>query len=196
MLTSKLAFVDIETTGLKSSYHRIIEIGIVIVEKNHIIKTYESLINPQTDVPREIGMITGITASDLETAPTFRQIKEEILETITDCIFVAHNVQFDYGFLTHEFKRENVLFDPPYLCTVQLSRLLYPQYRHHNLDALIERHNLTCKKRHRALDDATAIFHLYKKIQSETSREKLQNVLAVCLRNTLAKNKKEYKKEY
>src|SRR5437868_4812001 len=167
MLPKKLAFVDIETTGGRSFYDRVLEIGILRVEENQIVKTFHSLINPQAYIPPEITLLTGITARDIENAPTFRQIKDEILETLTDCIFVAHNVRFDYGFLKNEFQRENISFKSKHFCTVRLSQILYPMHRHHNLNAIIERFNFHCEQRHRALDDAQILFEFYKKIQEQ-----------------------------
>lgn len=182
MLPQKLAFIDIETTGMRSFYDRIIEVGIIRVEDNIVTKTYHSLVNPQAHIPSEIEMMTGITAKDLENAPTFRQIKEEILETLVDSIFVAHNVRFDYSFIKNEFARENISYTSKHFCTVRLSRLLYPKYRHHNLDALIERHGFSCGNRHRALEDATVIYNFYQKIQKEFTSEKVLEVLAKCLK--------------
>lgn len=167
MLPSKLAFVDIETTGMRSSYDRIIEIGILRVEDNKLVKTFHSLFNPQTHIPPEITKLTGISGGDLENAPSFRSMKDEIMETIQDCIFVAHNVRFDYSFLMNELRRENVTFASKHFCTVRLSRLLYPHQPRHNLDALIERFGLTCASRHRAFDDAKVLFDFYQKIQQE-----------------------------
>lgn len=112
MLPDKLAFVDIETTGMRSFYDRIIEIAILRVEDNQISSTFHSLINPQGHLPHEITMLTGITAGDLENAPTFRHIKDDILETLSGCIFVAHNVRFDYGFLRNEFQRLDIFSRP------------------------------------------------------------------------------------
>src|SRR6266702_4216216 len=126
MLPPKLAFVDIETTGVRSSYDRIIEIGILRVENNKLVKSFQSLINPESYLPKEITMITGITQQDIEHAPTFRSVKDEIIEILADCTFVAHNVRFDYAFLKHELLRENITFSSKHFCTVRLSRLLFP----------------------------------------------------------------------
>ena len=167
MLPSKIAFVDIETTGGRSLFDRIIEIGIIRIEDNKIVSTYNSLINPQTHLPSIITTLTGITADDLENAPTFREVSRDIRELLADCVFAAHNVRFDYGFLKSEFKRQEITFNAKHFCTVRLSRLLYPQFPRHNLDALIERFNFTCKNRHRALDDATVLHDFYQRIQKE-----------------------------
>ncbi len=178
MLPTKLAFVDIETTGHRSSYDRIIEIGILRVEDNKLVKTYQSLINPQSHLPKEITMLTGIRAEELENAPTFRTIKDEILELLADCTFVAHNVRFDYGFLKHELMRENISFTTKHFCTVRLSRLLYPSWPRHNLDAVMQYCNISCANRHRAFDDAQVLFEFYNHLQKTLPLEQLEQALA------------------
>lgn len=182
MLPRTISFVDIETTGGRSFYDRIIEIGIIRVEDNEIVKTFRSLINPQGHIPREIELLTGITSGDLENAPTFREIKDDILEILADSYFVAHNVRFDYGFLKSEFKRENISYSQKHFCTVKLSRLLYPAFKHHNLDSLIERHGFNCENRHRAFDDAKVLFNFYKKVQLDFSSDILQEAVSKCLK--------------
>lgn len=181
MLPAKLAFVDIETTGTRSSFDRIIEIGILRVENNRLVKKYQTLINPQAHIPPEIEMLTGITPKDLERAPTFRQVADEILEILSDTFFVAHNVRFDYGFLKHEFRRRGISFSSKHFCTVKLSRCLFPSAKHHNLDSLIERFQIVCKRRHRAFDDAKVLFAFYKKIQKMFPLETLEKAINIGL---------------
>ena len=178
MLPTKLAFVDIETTGMRSTYDRIIEIGILRVEDNKLVKTFQSLINPQTYLPKEITGLTGIRPEQLENAPTFRSIKDEIMETLADCTFVAHNVRFDYAFLKHELLRENVTFSAKHFCTVRLSRLLFPQWPRHNLDSLMEQCNIQCESRHRAFDDARVLYDFYNHLQQNLTQEQLEAALA------------------
>jgi DNA polymerase-3 subunit epsilon len=178
MLPNKLAFVDIETTGTRSSSDRIIEIGILRVEDNKLVKTYQSLINPQSFLPKEITSLTGITAQELEHAPTFRSVKDEIMEMLADCMFVAHNVRFDYAFLKHELLRENITFSTKHFCTVRLSRLLFPQWERHNLDAVIRECHIPCQNRHRAYDDAQVLYDFYMQLLETLSPDKLEEALA------------------
>jgi DNA polymerase-3 subunit epsilon len=164
-LPKNLAFVDIETTGGSSQYDRIIEIGIVRVENEKVVQTYQTLLNPDQHVSPFIENLTGISSRDLENAPTFYEKKDEILSLLSDTIFVAHNVRFDYGFLKSEFKRHLTPFSMKNFCTVKLSRALYPSYQHHNLDALIERFGFSVENRHRALDDAQILWDFYQHAQ-------------------------------
>lgn len=162
-----LTIVDIETTGSRVVYDRIIEIGILRVEKGKIIKKYQTLINPQMYISPFIAQFTGISQEQLQDAPTFEDVKEDIFSFFEDSFFVAHNVRFDYGFIKNEFKRYGVTFSSKYFCSARLSRLLFPHHHHHNLDSIIERFGLECENRHRAYDDAKAIydfFHALEKI--------------------------------
>jgi DNA polymerase III subunit epsilon len=178
MLPSKLAFADIETTGTRSSYDRIIEIGILRVEDNNLVRSFQSVINPQSYLPKEITMLTGITQKDIDHAPTFRSVKNDILEMLDGCTFVAHNVRFDYAFLKHEFLRENISYSSKHLCTVRLSRLLFPKWPRHNLDTLIKECNISCLSRHRAYDDAQVLFEFYQQLLQKTPMEILEKAIA------------------
>lgn len=171
MLPQKLAFVDIETTGARSRYDRIIEIGILRVENDQIVQTYSTLVNPQRYIPSEIELLTGITSDKIEQSPTFREIADDVLAVLKETVFVAHNVRFDYGFLKAEFKRLNKTFSFKHFCTVRLSRVLFPEFTHHNLDSIIKRFNIHCDRRHRALDDAKAIFQFYKLLKDSYPQE-------------------------
>lgn len=184
MLPQKFAFVDIETTGLGVTRDRIIEIGILRVEDNQLVKTFQSLINPEGYVSPFSLQLTGITESDLEKAPTFYEVQEEIFELLKDCVFVAHNVRFDYGFLRNEFKRHQKTFSAKHFCTVKLSQTLFPQFRKHNLDAVIERCNFSCENRHRAFDDAKVLWDFYQKLQKDFSAEILEQAIARTLKKT------------
>jgi DNA polymerase-3 subunit epsilon len=182
MLPEKIAFLDIETTGMRSFYDRVIEIGIIRLENNKITNIFHSLINPQSHIPPEITRLTGISSSQLENAPTFRQIKDDILETVRDCVIAAHNVRFDYSFLKNEFQRMETPFSFKHFCTVRLSRLLYPRYRHHNLDSLINRFGFNIANRHRALDDAKILVSFYQKIRDEFPPEILESSIKIALK--------------
>ncbi len=178
MLPSKLAFIDVETTGTHASHDRIIEIGILRVEDNQLVQTFQSLINPQSYLPKEITKLTGITQQDIENAPTFRSVKDKIFELLNECTLVAHNVRFDYGFVKHEFLRENITYSSKHFCTVRLSRILFPKWQRHNLDTVINECGFTCKNRHRAFDDAKVLYEFYQQLLQTMPLEKLEEALA------------------
>src|ERR1044071_10457124 len=149
MLAPALAFVDRETTGMSAGEDRVTDVGIVRVEGG-VVDEWSTLVNPECSIPAGIQALTGITNAMVAHAPTFERIADEISGRIAGCVMVAHHARFDYGFLKHEFARLGRSFSARVLCTVNLSRRLYPEARPHHLDALIERHGLSAVDRHRA----------------------------------------------
>ena len=115
-------------------------------------------------------------------APTFAQIADELAERIGGCVFVAHNARFDYGFLKHEFGRLRRAFSAQVLCTVKLSRRLYPDAARHNLDTIIERHGLATEHRHRALGDARILWEFAQCVYREKSADEVSSAVARILR--------------
>jgi DNA polymerase III subunit epsilon len=173
MVPDKLAFLDVETTGGNPSYDRIIEIGIVRVEKGKIKKTYQSLVDSQTHLPPEITNLTGITEKHLQRYPSFREQKDDIDEMLGGSVIVAHNAQFDVGFLKSEYSRLGDTFSAKHICTAKLSRLMFPHYKRHNLDSIIERFNIKCEPRHRAYPDALALWDFFQILINQFDKEKL-----------------------
>jgi DNA polymerase-3 subunit epsilon len=156
------AFVDLETTGTYAGGDRITEIGIVRVECHADaaprVTEWSSLVNPGVPIPPAIQVLTGITDAMVASAPPFERVASEVTALLKGCIFVAHNARFDYGFLKHAFARLAQAFTARVLCTVRLSRRLFPDAEGgHGLDALIARHALAVSARHRALGDARAL---------------------------------------
>ena len=182
MLANILSFVDVETTGRSVAHGRIIEIGIVRLEGNKIVKTYQTLVDPQDYVDPFVYSLTGITQNDLKSAPTFGQIIDAVADVLEGSIFVAHNVRFDYGFVRNEFKRYGKSLSLKHFCTVKLARLLYPQLKNYNLDKIIDEFEIECEHRHRALGDAMAICEFYQKMQKFHPAQKLEKVIAMALK--------------
>jgi DNA polymerase-3 subunit epsilon len=162
MIFDKLAFVDVETTGCSPTGDSVIDIGIVRVENNKVVEIFQSLVNPNRSLPPEITLLTGINERELENAPTFRKLKNRVKQLLDGAVFVAHNARFDYSFIKNEFQKQDEVFKSKLLCTVKLSRRLYPDIRGHNLDSIIERFKIKCDSRHRALPDARVLWEFMK----------------------------------
>jgi DNA polymerase III subunit epsilon len=154
------AFIDVETTGTKPVTSRLTEVAVIRFAAGKAPKRWQTLLNPGTSIPNEIQVLTGITNDMVRNAPTFFEIRDELRELLTGAFFVAHNARFDYGFIKNEFRRAGESFTSDALCTVRLSRALYPNADGHGLDAIIHRHRLSGFARHRAMGDteATAAF--------------------------------------
>lgn len=157
LLNKPIVFCDVETTGGNAHLNRVTEIACIRYENGLEVSRFVSLINPECAISFNIQMITGITPNMVESAPTFAEIVSELEKIFNGAIFCAHNVRFDYNFIEAEFARVNYEFRMPKLCTVQLSRNLYPNVRGHGLSNIIERFSFTCNARHRALGDAEVL---------------------------------------
>ena len=171
-LERPLVFVDIETNGLSSQRGRVIEVAAIRVEQGRITRVFNQLIDPGVELPAFITRLTGIRSEDLRGARPFTAIAAELHDVLSGAVFVAHNVRFDYSFLKQEFKRAGMTFLPRQLCTVKLSRALYPEQSSHKLAALIERHGFRADHRHRAYDDALVLWqflqHVYQNFPADT----------------------------
>src|ERR1044072_7942988 len=166
MFAPAIAFVDLETTGTTSTGDRITEIGIVRVTEGEFLDEWSTLVNPERSIPEDIRVLPGISNEMVRDAPTFAELRREVLERLEGHVLVAHNARFDYGFLKNEFRRAETKFTAELLCTARLSRRLDPQEQGHALAAIIPPHRLhACvagdaesrPARHSALGDARAL---------------------------------------
>ena len=161
--------VDIETTGGLKGGNRITEIGIVKVQHGKVIDTWTSLVNPERHIPGFITSLTGISDSMVYNAPVFVNIVKPLLDKLAGSIFVAHNVNFDYGFIKKECEMAGHFFKMPKMCTVVESRKAFKGLKSYSLGNLSAHFNLNLTSHHRALADATATAELLLLIQnSET----------------------------
>src|SRR5258708_30029546 len=162
-----LAFVDLESRGGNCGYDRITEIGIVRVRNGVAVEEWSTLVNPECPISPYIEAFTGISSEMVAAAPLFADIAATVFEKLRGAVFIAHNARFDHSFLRSEFRKAGLGFSPEALCTVKLSRRLFPEHVRHNLDAVMERHSLSCSARHRALGDARVLRDLWSKLQRE-----------------------------
>jgi len=187
LFAPSLAFVDLETTGTGAAADAITEIGIVRVEADPsglaapAVTEWSTLVNPGVPIPPEIQALTGITDAMVRDAPSFGQVADEVAARTAGALFVAHNARFDYGFLKHAFSRHGRAFSARVLCTVRLSRRLFPDAPRHNLDSVIARHGLAVDGRHRALGDARVLWAfvqaLYRDVPPDAIEQAAKRVL-------------------
>ncbi|TAG77883.1 MAG: DNA polymerase III subunit epsilon [Burkholderiales bacterium] len=165
------AFIDVETTGTKPLEDRLTEVAIIRFSRAHPPRVWQSLVNPGVPIPSEIQALTGITNRMVRDAPTFFDLRDELRGQLEGAYFVAHNARFDYGFIKNEFRRAGEPFTSDVLCTVRLSRKLYPGASGHGLDAIVARHRLQIENRHRALGDTLATAQFVHHACSEHSEQ-------------------------
>jgi DNA polymerase III epsilon subunit family exonuclease len=152
------AVVDVETTGMSArGDDRITEVAIVHVDGDTRRVAFESLVDPGRPIPPFITRLTGIGDDTVRGAPRFAEVADRVLAALQGRVFVAHNARFDLSFVRAELERAcDVVFRPPLLCTVRLSRVLVPELRRRNLDSVIDWFGITTDQRHRAAGDAVA----------------------------------------
>jgi DNA polymerase-3 subunit epsilon len=153
--------VDVETTGGNPKQSKITEIAMFKYDGEKIIDEYITLLNPEERIPEFIVRLTGITDSMVQEAPKFYEVAKRILEFCEGCVFVAHNVGFDYGMLRMEFKRLGFDFRFPHLCTVRAARYVIPGHDSYSLGKLSKSLNIHIEGRHRAGGDALATSKLF-----------------------------------
>jgi DNA polymerase-3 subunit epsilon len=175
------AIVDIETTGSYAAANGITEISIHITDGNKVVEKFESLINPLQVIPGYIQAMTGITEEMVAGAPVFEEVAQKIYELLHDKIFVAHNVNFDYSFIKTQLQHCGFDFNTKKLCTVRLSRKIFPGLPSYSLGNLCHSLDIHIRNRHRAGGDAEAtaqLFHLL------LQQDREQHIAKSLLRNS------------
>lgn len=160
------AIIDIETTGLNARTERITEIAIYIHDGQKIIDEFSSLINPEKKIPFQITALTGINNKMVNNAPRFCEIAKTIVEITQNKTIVGHNVNFDYGFIRHEFKRLGYEYQRKTLCTCKLSKKAFPHQKSYGLGRLCKALHIENPARHRASGDALATTRLFEMIRA------------------------------
>lgn len=163
--TGPVAILDLETTGTRPLQDRITEIGLVLADGQGV-RTWSALVNPGCRIPAFISRLTGISDDSVRDAPDFAGLADELSSLLEGRLVVAHHARFDLAFLKAEFERLGRAFQARTLCTVRLSRQLSPAMPRHDLDSVIACYGLAAKTRHRALDDATAVYEFLREAEA------------------------------
>lgn len=169
--------LDIETTGLSKYKHKITEIAAIKYDWKNILWSFQTLINPERNIPSSITRLTGITNEMVETAPKFHEICQDFLDFIQDDIIVAHNASFDYWFLS-----ENIYLHTwnwiqnPCLCTRKLSSRLIPELPKKNLWSLCEYYWLINERAHRAMWDTQVTVEIFKNLLKILENKWIENI--------------------
>ncbi len=171
------AIIDIETCGGRFEFRRgrITEICILKHDGLSVIDSFTTLVNPDCFISPYFTGLTGITNEMVADAPKFHEIAAKIIQMTEGCIFVAHNVSFDYGFIKEEFKSLGYTYRRNTLCTVRLSRKLLPNRISYSLGHLCASLGIEIFGRHRAEGDAVAtaqLFDLLMQLKSQHAQYK------------------------
>lgn len=178
--------LDLETTGGNAVRDRITEIAAVRIEHGVEVARWSTLVNPGVSISGFITHLTGISNALVADAPPFDEVGPHLLKLLDGAVLVAHNVRFDHGFLLHEFARMDVALRSKTLCTVRLSRLLYPGIKGHGLDAIMQRHGITTTSRHRAMGDVQVMQTWLAQLAQQFGAPHLQQQAKVLLQGSAA----------
>ncbi len=166
-LNSAFVVFDIETTGLDKNKNNITEIGAVKVVNGEITDRWSTFVNPDQPIPEEIVNLTGINDDMVKDAPKIGDLLPKFFEFCKDCTLVAHNAEFDTGFIKKAAKDNNLKFDFPYIDTLMLARCMYPDLHNFKLDTLTKHLGVILENHHRAVDDAKATADVFLKMLTE-----------------------------
>ena len=168
------AIIDLETTGGQPAQDRITEIAIYIHDGEKVVDEFSTLLNPGRAIPPFIVQLTGITNDMVNDAPKFHEVARKVVEMTEGCVFVAHNVRFDYSFLKKEFADLGYNYSRKTLCTVRLSRSLLPGQPSYSLGKLCQNIGIPLENRHRAAGDAQATALLFGRLLKITQESETQ----------------------
>jgi DNA polymerase-3 subunit epsilon len=177
------AIIDVETTGGVARFERITEIAVVLYDGQSIVDTFSTLINPERSIPWNITTITGITDEMVAQAPKFYEVAKRIVEMTEGAVFVAHNVSFDYSFVREEFARLGYPFTRQQLCTVRMSRKVFPGLPSYSLSNLKQHFGIEAERSHRALDDTMATVRIFEMILAAQGGSKVKSMLRYGIRD-------------
>lgn len=177
MKTAEYAIVDIETTGGNAGGSRITEIAVIIYNGLAITDRWETLVNPEKEIPLPIFALTGINNDMVRDAPVFDDIAERLFELLDGRIFVAHNVNFDYSFIRHQLQESGFKWTARKLCTVRAARKIKPGLNSYSLGNLCRSLDIPLENRHRAGGDADATAILLSRLLQWDTVGELQKMI-------------------
>ena len=187
--------LDLETTGISFRTEKITEIGIMKVKNGEVIDEFSTFVNPEKPIPQKVIDVTHITDDMVKDAPTIDKILPNALKFIGDSVIVAHNADFDVGFLKHNCFQLGLKLENTYVDTLRLAKDLFPDYKKYKLGIIAENLGIKVEVAHRALDDVDTtvkVFNVMIDMLKEKGAKKIEDFDTVCVDKL--RKKDEYKK--
>ena len=145
--------LDLETTGFSFRTEKITEVGIMKVKNGEVIDEFSCFVNPEKPIPQRVVEVTNITDEMVKDAETIDKVMPKIIEFVGDSVLVAHNADFDIGFLKYNANQLGLSLENTYLDTLRLAKDLFPDYKKYKLGKIAENLGIKVEVAHRALDD-------------------------------------------
>ncbi|MBS5985524.1 DNA polymerase III subunit alpha [Clostridium sp.] len=161
-LDTTYCVLDLETTGFSPRLEKITEIGVMKYQDGKVVDKFSCFVNPEKSIPPRVVEVTGITDDMVRDAETIDKVFPKLLEFIKDSVLVAHNAEFDVGFLRHVARELGYEFDFTYLDTLSLAYELFPEYKTYKLGRIAKNLGIKVDVAHRALDDVDTTVKVFK----------------------------------
>ena len=188
--------LDLETTGFSAKTEKITEIGIMKVKNGEVIDEFSCFVNPEKHIPQRVSEVTNITDDMVKDAKTIKDVFPDVLEFLGDpnnTVIVAHNANFDVGFLKQNAINLGYKFDYTYLDTLSLAKDLFPNYKKYKLGKIAENLGIKVEVAHRALDDVDTTVKVFR-VMMDMLKEKGAKMVADI--DQLAADEETKKEEY
>lgn len=183
--------LDLETTGLSFRTEKITEVGIMKIKNGEVLDEFSCFVNPEKPIPQRVVEVTNITDDMVKDAETIDKVFPKILEFVGDSVLVAHNADFDIGFLKYNAKELGYSLENTYIDTLRLAKDLFPDYKKYKLGIIAENLGIKVEVAHRALDDVDTtvkVFHVMINMLKEKGVKKVEDI------DRLETGKVDYKK--
>ncbi len=190
-IDTEYCVLDIETTGLSFRTEKITELGAVIYKNGEIIDEFECFVNPEKPISAEVVEVTHITDEMVKDAETIETILPKFLEFIGDRVIVAHNADFDVGFIKYNAEKLGIKIENTYIDTLRLAKDLFPDYKKYKLGIIAEKLGIKVDVAHRALDDVITLVKVFKVIQDMLKEKGAKTVNDI---DKLEEGKADFKK--
>ncbi len=179
--------LDLETTGFSFRTEKITEIGIMKIKNGEVLDEFSCFVNPEKPIPQRVVEVTNITDDMVKDAETIDKIFPKMMEFIGDSILVAHNADFDIGFLKYNAKELGYTLDNTYIDTLRLAKELFPDYKKYKLGIIAENLGIKVEVAHRALDDVDTtvkVFNVMIDMLKEKGAVKIEDIDRLCAGST------------
>ena len=186
-LDTTYCVLDLETTGFSFRTEKITEIGIMKIKNGEVLDEFSCFVNPEKPIPQRVVEVTNITDDMVKDAETIDKVFPKMLEFIGDSVLVAHNADFDIGFLKYNAKELGYTLENTYLDTLRLAKELFPDYKKYKLGIIAENLGIKVEVAHRALDDVDTtvkVFNVMIDMLKEKGAKKIEDIDRICAGNT------------
>lgn len=183
--------LDLETTGLSFRTEKITEVGIMKIKNGEVLDEFSCFVNPEKPIPQRVVEVTNITDDMVKDAETIDKVFPKILEFVGDSVLVAHNADFDIGFLKYNAKELGYSLENTYIDTLRLAKDLFPDYKKYKLGIIAENLGIKVEVAHRALDDVDTtvkVFNVMLNMLKEKGAKKIEDI------DSLEAGKADFKK--